>query len=153
MPEKAARPNSFSLGSQIGGPDNPRAVEHQEQRLRMAFNSWKGNYTTAVREFAFLLRVDGSIIRYTEVWKIVGAQKAKKKRDWVEVEIGVPASWWLDNGVDGYKRQLAESIETGFHSMIELLRRNGHEVAEEALLGDWSKIKEQFLEDSSWRLL
>jgi hypothetical protein len=68
------------------------------------------NYTKAIREFAFLLRVDGSIVRYTEAWRIVGGQKAKRKRDWVEVEIGVPESWWLDNGVYGYKQQLAESI-------------------------------------------
>jgi len=37
--------------------------------------------------------------------------------------------------------------------MVELLRRNRHVVAEEALLGDWHKIKKQFLADSSWRLL
>ena len=150
---RAAGPNSFSLGSQIGGPDTPAAVLHQEQRLRNALNSWKGNYAPAIREFAFLLRVDGSIVRYTEAWKIVGAQKAKRKRDWVEVEIGVPESWWVDSGVDGYKHRLAESIETGFRSMVELLRRNRHVVAEEALLGDWHKIKKQFLADSSWRLL
>lgn len=107
----------------------------------------------AVRQFVFLLGVDGSIVKYTEAWKNLGPQKARRKRDWVEVEIGVPQSWWLDGGVDEYKRRLAESIETGFHSMIELLRRNHDEIAEQALLADWFKIKEQFLSDSSWQLM
>jgi hypothetical protein len=65
--------NSFSLGAQIGGPDTPAAVLQQEQRLRNAFNRWKGNYTEVIREFAFLLRVDGSVVRYTEAWNIRGA--------------------------------------------------------------------------------
>jgi hypothetical protein len=153
MPEKDVGPNSFSLSSQIGGPNSPEAVLHQEQRLRVAFNSWKGNYTAAIRKFAFILRVDGSIVRYTEVWNMVGAQNAKRKKDWVEVEIGVPESWWLEDGIDGYKRRLVESIETGFHSMVELLGRNRHKVAEEALFGDWHKVKDNFLADSSWRYL
>jgi len=152
-PEDHGAPNSFSLGAQIGGPDSPRAVEQQEQRLRTAFNNWKGDYTKAIREFAFLLRVDGSLIKYTREWKIVGPQQAKRKRDWVEVEIGVPQSWWLDGGVDGYKRRLAASVETGLHSMIELLKRNRYEIAEQALLADWFKVKEQFLGDESWRLI
>src|SRR5438445_11164761 len=112
--------NSFSLGAQIGGPDTPVAVLQQEQRLRNAFNRWKGNYSPAVREFAFLLRVDGSIERYTETWNIRGAQAAKRKRDWVEVEIGVPEAWWHDGSVENYMTCLAEAIESGFHSMVEL---------------------------------
>jgi len=43
---------------------------------------------------------------------------------------------------------LAEEIESGFHSMVELLKRNRHEVADAALLGDWKKIKEDFLKNS-----
>ena len=137
--------NSFSLGSQIGGPDTPAVVLHQEQRLRNAFNRWKGNYTDAVREFAFLLRVDGSIERYTETWNIRGAQAAKRKRDWVEVEIGVPEAWWQRGGVENYMTRLAEAIENGLHSMTELLKRNKHVLNDEALLRDWTEIKNDFL--------
>jgi hypothetical protein len=70
MDKAIVHQNSFSLGSQIGGPDTPWDVLHEEQRLRNAFNGWKGNYAVAIREFAFLLRVDGSIVRYTEEWNI-----------------------------------------------------------------------------------
>ena len=153
MSKKEALPNSFSLSSQIGGPNVPEPVLHQEQRLRTAFNNWEGNYTAAIQKFAFILRVDGSIVKYTEAWKIVGPQKAKRKKDWIEVEIGVPEDWWLENGTDGYKQRVVDSIETGFHSMVELLGRNRHKVAAEALLVDWHKIKNNFLGDSSWRLL
>jgi hypothetical protein len=73
--------NSFSLGSQIGGPGTPQLVLQQEQRLRNAFSRWVGSYTGAIRQFAFILRVDGSIHRYTELSKIRGAQKAERKKD------------------------------------------------------------------------
>ena len=77
--------NSFSLGAQIGGNDYSEDARIQEQQLRDAFNRWKGDYSTDIREFAFLLRIDGEIHRYTELWRIRGAQKAKRKSDWVEV--------------------------------------------------------------------
>lgn len=140
--------NTFSLGAQIGGY-LPREVSHEEQRMRDAFNLWQGKYTSAVGEFAFLLRVDGSILRYTELWKIKGAQKAKLKKGWVEVEIGVPQSWWHNDNVEGYKKQLAQAIEEGLHSMIELLKEKHLEVDAETLLGDWEKIKRDFLSGTS----
>jgi hypothetical protein len=143
MPD--GKENSFSLGAQIGGPDRPEAVGREDQRLRNAFNKWKGQYTETVREFAFLLRVDGSLNRYTEEWKIPGAQPAKRKRDWIEVEIGVPQSWWEAEGVEGYRGHLTQAIDDGFHSMIAVFQRNKHEIDGEALLKDWERIKREFL--------
>jgi hypothetical protein len=140
--------NTFSLGSQIGG-HLPREISHEEQRMRNALNLWQGKYTSAVEEFAFLLRVDGPTMRYTELFKIKGAQKAKLKKGWVEVEIGVPQSWWHKGDVEGYKKHLAQAIEEGLHAMIELLNKKHHEVDAETLLGDWKKIKRDFLSDSS----
>jgi hypothetical protein len=138
--------NSFSLGAQVGGPDRPEAVDREDQRLRNAFNFWTGQYTDAVREFAFLLRVDGSLNRYTEEWNILGAQPAKRKSDWVEVEIGVPQNWWEMDGVAGYRKRLTQAIDEGFRSMIALLQRNKHEIDGEALLNDWEGIKRDFLD-------
>jgi hypothetical protein len=140
--------NTFSLGAQRGGYI-PREVSVEEQRMRDAFNLWQGKYTSAVGEFAFLLRVDGPTLRYTELFKIKGAQKAKLKKGWVEVEIGVPQSWWHNDDVEGYKRQLAQAIEAGPHSMIELLKEKHKEVDAETLLGDWEKIKHDFLSGTS----
>jgi len=137
--------NKFSLGTQIGGPDTPASVLRQQQQLRNAFNGWSGAYSNAIREFAFILRVDGSLARYTELWNIQGAQAAKRKRDWVEVEIGVPESWWNTEEGKGFKIHLVEAVEAGLHSMVELLRRNKHAVDEEALLKDWATIKTDYL--------
>src|SRR5215470_4633451 len=89
--------NSFSMGAQIGGPDVPKSVLDEQQQLRDAMNSWVGDYTARVKEFAFLLRVDGSIHTYTEMWKIRGVQRAKLKKNWIEVEIGVPEDWWCEH--------------------------------------------------------
>lgn len=140
--------NTFSLGSQIGG-HVPSDVLHEEQRLRDAFNLWQGKYTSAIGQFAFVLGVDGSLLRYTELWKIKGAQKAKLKKGWIEVEIGVPQSWWHKEGTEGYKKHLTQAIEQGLHSMIEVLTKKGHEVDADALLGDWEKIKQDFVGGSS----
>ncbi len=142
--------NSFSLGAQVGGRVSGCASA-QEQQLRDAFNRWTGNYSRDIREFAFLLRIDGEFHTYTEMWNIRGAQKAKRKRDWVEVEIGIPESWWRDANVPSYKKRLADEIEKGLISMIELLRRNRRDIKAEALLTDWKQIRSDYLstEDES----
>jgi hypothetical protein len=90
--------------------------------------------------------VDGSLHRYTEEWKILGAQPAKRKSDWVEVEIGVPQDWWEVDGVAGYRKRLTQAIDEGFRSMIALLQRNKHEIDGEALLNDWEGFKRELLD-------
>ena len=140
---EASQINSFSLGAQVGGPNMSAASSRQEQALRNALNRWTGDYTTAIRQFAFLLRIDGAIHQYTKLFNIVGARPAKRKRDWVEVEIGVPESWWRDS--TRYKEHLTREVEKGLHSMIDLLHRNRLAVRADALLHHWDKIKNQFL--------
>lgn len=141
--------NSFSLGSQVGGSDAAVATGHQEQQLRDAMNFWSGNYSSDVKEFAFLLRVDGEICAYTEEWNIRGAQKAKRKKDWIEVEIGVPRDSWQRDRGKGYKEYLASEVEKGLHSMIEVLKRNRLEIKAEALLADWDRIKRKYLSENA----
>ena len=137
--------NSFSLGEQIGGQTNKEA-RAQTQALRDLFNAWTGDYSSDIREFAFILRVDGHIHRYTAMWNIYGAQKAKRKRDWIEVEIGVPETWWRLAHTDQFKKRIAEEVERGFNSMIEVLQKKHRDIKAEALLHDWSQIKAKFLE-------
>jgi hypothetical protein len=144
-PTASAPLNFFSLGAQTGGQTSSEARE-QEQSLRDLFNAWTGDYSSDIREFAFLLRVDGHIHRYTAMWNIYGAQKAKRKRDWIEVEIGVPETWWRLAHTDQYKKRLAEEIEKGFNSMIEVLRKNRRDIRAETLLRDWFQVKAKFLE-------
>lgn len=138
--------NNFSLGSQVGGPDAGDATRHDEQALRDAFNRWRGDYTDIISEFAFVLRVDGRFHKYTEEWKILGAQPAKRKKDWLEVEIGVPEKWWRENLGRNYRLYLTAEIEKGLHSMIELLKRNKHPIKEEALLSDWRNLERDYLQ-------
>ena len=80
------------------------------------------------------------------MWNIYGAQKAKRKRDWIEVEIGVPETWWRLAHSDQYRKRIAEEVERGFNSMIEVLRKNRRDIKAEALLRDSSQIKAKFLE-------
>jgi hypothetical protein len=136
--------NSFSLGAQIGGQTG-KASRDQMQELRDLFNQWTGDYSADIRKFAFLLRVDGEFHRYTAMWNIYGAQKAKRKRDWIEVEIGIPETWWRLSHSDQFKKRLAEEVEKGFISMIEVLRKNRRDIKADGLLNDWSKVKSQFL--------
>lgn len=137
--------NSFSLGAQEGGQVGKQAVD-QMQELRNLFNKWTGEYSADIRKFAFLLRVDAEFHSYTAMWNIYGAQKANRKRDWVEVEIGIPETWWRLAHTDEFKKRLAEEVEKGFISMIDVLRKNRRDIKAEALLKDWSQIKSKFLE-------
>jgi len=82
------------------------------------------------------------------MWNIVGAQKAKRKRDWVEVEIGIPENWWRGDQGALYKWHLASAVEEGLRSMIDLLKRNRHEINDGTLLRDWHTIKSRFLADA-----
>jgi hypothetical protein len=131
--------NSFSLGAQIGGWTGT-SIRAAEQWLRDEMIAWKGDYSPEVREFALILRVDADIHTYTEMWSIVGAQKAKKKRDWIEVEIGIPEAWWKE-GPTGYAMHLVEEIENGLVSMIQLLQKKNRTINAAGLLADWKKIK------------
>jgi hypothetical protein len=139
--------NSFSMGAQIGGPNLPKTVLDGQQQLRNALNAWVGEYTPKVKEFAFLLRVDGSIHAYTQMWKIRGAQGAKLKKGWIEVEIGVPEDWWREHQGTYHKTHLADAIEKGLYSMIDVLRKKKCEIRAEALLADWATIKADYLMD------
>jgi hypothetical protein len=141
--------NSFSFGAQVGGPDYPEAARRQEQQLRDAFNRWSGDYSPEVKEFAFLLRIDGRIHRYTEMWQIRGAQKARRKRDWIEVEIGIPEEWWRQANSDGYKRRLVEEVEAGLRSMIDVLQAKKRRIDGQALLNDWNRVKASYLSSSA----
>lgn len=61
----------------------------------------------------------------------------------------MPQSWWHNDDVEGYKKQLAQAIEEGLHSMIELLKKKSLQIDGDALLCDWEKIKHDFLSDTS----
>jgi len=108
-------------------------------------NRWTGNYSSSVREFAFILRVDGKIHTYTQEWNIQGAQRAKRKRGWIEVEIGVPKSSWATDEGRNYRQYLTSEVEKGLRSMIEVLEAGRVDIDGEALLSDWEKIKQQYL--------
>ena len=71
--------------------------------------------------------------------------KGKRKRDWVEVEIGIPENWWRLAHTDEFKKRLADEVEKGFISMIDILRRNRRDIKADTLLNDWSQIKSKFL--------
>jgi len=139
--------NIFSLGSQVGGPRAAAATQVEEQQLRDSLNEWSGHYTNAVKEFAFLLRVDGEIDTYTSRWKIFGAQRPRKRKNWIEVEIGIPKDWWKE-GRRGFKEHLVEEVERGLSSMIKLIEKGGHSVDAGALLADWQNLKSVYLRRS-----
>jgi hypothetical protein len=139
------RSNSFYFGPGVGGPDLPVEVERIHIQFGLAMSRWKGNYTDAIETFSFSPFVDGSVVRYTERMNILGVQKAKRKKNWLDVEIGVPESWWREEEPK-YKKRLTDSIEEGLHSMIALLIRNKHGVNAELLLADWAKVRKELLE-------
>jgi hypothetical protein len=147
MMTAAQNHNVFTLGGAVGGPDAAVGTGCSIG-ITKAINQWSGDYCGDIRQFAFLLLVDGQFIKYTEKFDIHGAQKAKRKKDRVEVEIGVPAEWWREKGGAEYKPRLASEIEKGLYSMIELLQSKGSVVKSKELLADWGKIKEEYLRDS-----
>ena len=125
------------------------------QELRNLFNQWTSNTLPIFVNLRSSYEWMHEFHRYTAMWNIYGAQKAKRKRDWVEVEIGIPETWWRLAHTDEFKKRLAEEVEKGFISMIDILRRNRRDINADTLLKDWSQIRSKFLEPepkcSSWR--
>lgn len=78
----------------------------------------------------------------SELMGIVDRAQAVESK---EVEIGIPETWWRLAHTDQFKKRLADEVEKGFISMIDLLRRNRRDIKAETLLKDWSKIKSKFL--------
>jgi Ankyrin repeats (many copies) len=136
--------NSFYFGAGVGGPDLPIEVERIHIQFAQMMRNWSGKYTEAIRVFGFVMYVDASLIHYTKTMNILGPQKAKGKRDWVEVRIGVPEEWWREDE-SHYKERIVVAVEDGFSSMTSLLTRNRHQVDESLLKRDWQALKTQFL--------
>jgi hypothetical protein len=144
-PERGTGINRFASGGATGGPDLPVEVERVRIQLNAFLRRWTGEYSPAIEVFSFPLYVDGSLVRYTEEMNLLSPQKAQRSRNWLTVKIGVPEEWWSTNERT-YKTHLADSIESGLHSMIALLKRNKHEVNAEQLLADWIAVRRDFLE-------
>jgi hypothetical protein len=106
------RSNSFYFGPGVVGTNLPIEVERIHIQLGLAMSGWTGNYTHAIETFSFSPFVDGSVVRYAERMNILGVQKAKREKDWLDVEIGVPESSWREEEPK-YKRRLTDSMEEG----------------------------------------
>jgi len=139
-----AKRNSFGTGGGFGGPDLPIEVERIHIQLNTILHRWHGGYTNVIEHFAFPQFVDGSVVQYTQQMGFVGAQSARRNRDWLTVKIGVPESWWREPEA-GYKKHLTGEMDRGCGSMIALLKRNRHAIDSDSLLADWEKVKQEFL--------
>ena len=144
-PVDPAKRNSFATGGATGGPNLPIEVERIHIQLNMVLHNWRGGYTNDVTHFAFPRFVDGSVVQYTQQMGFVGAQPARRNRDWLTVKIGIPETWWREPEA-GYKKHLTDEMDRGFESMIALLKRNKHAIDSDLLLADWEKVKQEFLE-------
>jgi hypothetical protein len=121
-PVDPAKRNSFGTGGASGGPDLPIEVERIHIQLNMNLHNWRGGYTNDVTHFAFPQFVDGSVVQYTQQMGFVGAQPARRNRDWLTVKIGIPETWWREPEA-GYKKHLTDEMDRGFESMVALLEQ------------------------------
>jgi hypothetical protein len=80
--------NRFSGGGYQGGPNIPVEVERIHVQLANAFHKWRGDYTNAIEVFSFPLLVDDPAAQHTAGIDMVGAQEAKRKQKYLEVQIG-----------------------------------------------------------------
>ncbi len=65
------------------------------------------------------------------------------------MEIGIPEEWWREANSDGYKKRLAEEVEAGLRSMIDVLQAKKRRIDSEALLNDWHRVKNDYLSSST----
>lgn len=133
-----------TLGAQIGGPDAFEKTNKHIIMLRgILKNECVGPYSSVIREFAIVIRIDGSIEAWGE--EGVGNLRVQKKFEYVTADIFVTERLWVDEKV--FRGYLISSVRLALEKMAERLRGQGIDLADRELMADIDRVARQYLEE------
>jgi hypothetical protein len=132
------------MGVQAGDVPSWEAMQPHFGPLRKLLNeSCRGPYSPEVDEFYLALRIDGDI----DHWEKEGCDHMRRSRKerYISIDIYVPRTRWEGGIGIEIRRYLASCVESAFQQMIGKIQRDKTPIDGDALLRDWSAVKERYL--------
>ena len=134
---------AITLGVQAGDPEVDAALEPFYMPLRkLLAQMCVGPYSTAIDEFAIVLRIDGSIGH----WGFEGCRDLRlhKKMRYITVDIGVPKSKWENASPIELKRYLAGCVKDSLALMARKLESARIDIKTSELIECSERVMEQY---------
>jgi len=140
--------DTISLGVQAGDRDADAAMERFYMPLRkLLAERCIGPYCSEVDEFAFVLRIDGTLW----YWNFEGCDKLRlSRRDrYVTIDIGMSMERWKSSDQVAIAKYLVDCVESGLRLMVDKLKRSKLDVRDDQLFRDFNVVKQEFLKSIS----
>ena len=132
--------DNISLAQQNGGPNIPEFLNQTVLEFRRILVEHLNKiYCDPAREIAIVIRVDGSITKFG----FTGVEKPKLRRDYIEVNIGIPETEW-SMGSTNFRKLLLEYISDALNEVIQKCKENKISINESSLKNDFAKVVERF---------
>jgi hypothetical protein len=112
-----------TMGVQAGGPEADAAVAPHYMPLRKLLSSkCNARYSSEVDEFALVLRIDGSV----DKWSFEGCDRLRRSRTgrYITVDIGVPEVRWNDVSRGDLRRYLMDCVRQSFQLFVAKLKKD-----------------------------
>lgn len=120
--------NQVTLGADVGGKDAHGATHDSVLALRRHLQQkCKGPYGSVVKEFALVLRIDGSV----QIWGKSGVENAvfQRKNTFATADIFVPVSDWSGRDTRHIRKVLAVGVVKAIEKLAELAERKKIDIA------------------------
>jgi hypothetical protein len=132
-----------TLGADVGGKDAHGAThEHVLSLRRLLQRKCVGPYGATVKEFALVLRIDGSV----QAWGKSGADNAafQRKGTVATADIFIPLSAWSGRDAATIRQVLAAGVVDAIETLAELSERQKIDIAIDRLRRDIGDAAREF---------
>ena len=139
-----AHQDYVTLGAQVGGVDAGEATSSHVLGLRRLLRSCcRGPYSSSIREFALILRIDGALDSWGKVG--VAGVAVRSKLGYATADIYVPREAWAAHDAHVFRRFLAEQVRFAITAIAERAKERRVDLARERLEQDVATATEQYL--------
>jgi len=135
---------SITLGADVGGKDAHVATnEHILALRKLLREECCGGYSTNIKEFSLVLRIDGCV----QAWGMSGADNFayRKKSSYATADIYLPKDAWEGKSPNAFRRVLASEVKGAINRLAEYIQGQGISVAIDDLNHDIDQALGRFL--------
>lgn len=129
-----------SLGADVGGKDAHAATAQDCMALRQALaNECRGPYGEGFREFALVVRIDGSV----QSWGKSGVDNVRlqRKLKYATADIFVPKAIWA-SAPGAFRVFLATQIAAAIKAIVDRAEKAGDPIDSDSLISDVERAVE-----------